>query len=80
MRGEEAFSLHLFISLRTWTPNGTVKSNTGLFLPGVGAEKEDKKSPRDGDNPLLYKVMCFFNFQEDAMILQDSSTGTMFIF
>lgn len=45
-----------------------------------GAEKEDKKSPQDGDNPLLYKIVCFFNFQEDSMMLQDSSTRTMFIF
>lgn len=62
-----------FISLRNWTPNGTVKSNTGLFLRGW--KKGDKKSPRDGDNQLLYKVVCFFYFKEDAMMLRDSSTG-----
>lgn len=56
VRGEEAFSLHLFISLRTWTPNGTVKSNTGLFLPG--GRKKKTKSRRGTETTHFYTRSC----------------------
>lgn len=76
---------HIFISPRTWTPHGTVLSNTGLFLFLFFWiwKKKTKESPRDGDNPTFIRggVRSYFRFsEEDATMLRDSPTGPCWYF
>ncbi len=46
-----------FISLRNWTPNGTVKFNTGLFLRG---KRKETKCHRGTETTNFYTRSCVF--------------------
>ena len=64
VRGVFASHPVFFISLRNWTPNGTVKSNTGLFW---GGRRKETKSHRGTGTTNFYTRSCVFFFLSKKM-------------
>lgn len=65
------------ISMRNWTPNGTVKSNTGLLW---GKKKGETKGHRGTETTNFYTRKCVFSFPRRCHDAPRFLHRTMFIF